>query len=195
MRTRIQRMFQLGLVVFLSGCVNFEPKPDPTRHFTLGPSEPLAEMKDRNRKPIYIRRPDLPAYATGNRFMVREDGGELRAVGGIRWAEAMSEGLARSLGEWISGESGLRVSGYYPWPALEDDSLDVKVQFLQWVATDRGEIVVTADWRIFENGSVVAQERYHSQGIRWTPGEPETMVDGYNAALRQMAESITEDLR
>ncbi|WP_269522908.1 PqiC family protein [Coraliomargarita parva] len=184
-------LFSLMLVVGLGACVGLKPRPDKMRTYVLGPLE-LLEPEQDLAMPIYIERPDLPAYSTGNRFVIRDKNGRTSSLDDARWAEMLPDTVSRALGEWVADQSGRRLGGYYPWPKMSNTLVSVRVQFQQFVATADGRILVSAQWQVSAEGVEAKSGGYLSENIVWQPDDPESIVSGYNQALRELAALVAD---
>ncbi len=173
----------------LAGCVNLKPKADVVKLYALGPGEFSPEAAKAG-PPIYVARPDLPAYLDGKRLQYRHADGEVRSLRRARWAEPLQEGVARALAEFLIDSNGLPVSGFYPWPEPSGGELKLRVHLHQIGATAAGEIRMVANWELQNGRVLVASGLYQSEGIEWRPGDAESLVAGINLALSQLAAEV-----
>lgn len=189
-RTIATLMFAATLV----SCVNLEPVEDDLKLYALGSvsDRPSTVFPDDPSDVVYIGRPDLPAYLDNNRIVVRSENGLITPLDGVRWAEPLEEGVARALSEYISRADGQFVAGYYPWPLLDRETIQVRVRFSELSFEDDGSIHVVAFWwASSQENSLLKGGILEPQDIKWTPGDPATLVAAFNQILEQMGQIIS----
>jgi len=173
----------------LSGCVNLKPKADVVKMYALGPVEP-AEQPASTERPIFIVRPDLPAYLDGKHLQFRESDGEVGDLRHARWAEPLEEGVARTLAEYFKRSGKHEVSGFYPWPKRTRSTPELRVHFYKLGVLASGEIQMVADWELAESGRILASGAYNSESIQWMPRDAASFVKGLNEALQHLVLEI-----
>lgn len=186
-------LLAVGLLSLLfTSCVNLDPVEDDLQMYALGSvsDRPETEFPDNANNVIYIARPDLPAYLSNNRMLIRSEDGEIRHLGGIRWVEPLEEGVARALSEYISRAGGQFVAGYYPWPRLSNNTPMIRVRFSELSFEDDGTIHVVAFWWEGRDEEILKGGIFEPNDITWTPGKPSTLVTAFNRILEQVGEEI-----
>ncbi|MGB0415493.1 MAG: PqiC family protein [Coraliomargarita sp.] len=180
------------LSFFLTACVNLDPVEDDLQMYALGSvsDRPETEFPEETENVVYIARPDLPAYLSNNRILIRSADGEIKHLGGIRWVEPLEEGVARALSEYISRANGQFVAGYYPWPRLDRKTPQVRVRFSELSFEDDGSIHVVAFWWESRDEEVLKGGVFEPNDIAWTPGEPATLVTAFNEILEALGNQI-----
>jgi hypothetical protein len=174
----------------LAGCVNLKPQQDSVKLYVLGPNE-FTQPAKTSAASIYIARPNLPAYLDGKRLQYRHADGEVRSLHTARWAEPLQEGIARTLAEFLIESSDRRVSGFYPWPKQSMGDMELRVHFHKLGAMADGEIQMVAKWELLGSKAIERSGTYRSQDIQWRLGDAESLVAGFNQAIRQLALEVT----
>ena len=184
------------LLLWLSACVNLKPAPSQTFNYTLGPVEAAAPPQARMQaESIYILHPQVPTYLDDDRLSYRLASGEVKNMFGARWAEPLTEGIARAMSLLLS-ESGLVVvEGYYPWPNTSLEAARLSLNFQRFSATESGEVQVVARWELKQADGPTVSGQYASDSLSWTVGEPDTLIAAYNRALRALALEVGENVQ
>ena len=193
MKQKILTLSAAFLCLFgLLACVNLKPVPSETQSFILGPVAMVPKVQNADvKEAIYIMRPQVPTYLDGSRLSYRSASGEVKTIPRARWAEPLAEGIGRAMSLYISGSSlHGPAHGYYPWPNTSSDASRLSINFQRFAATNTGEVLVVAIWSLKRNDGSSASGQYTSESLKWTVGQPETMVAAYNQALRALVHEI-----
>lgn len=143
---------------------------------------------------IHVARPNLPAYLDGKRLQYRAEDGEVKAVSRARWAETLEEGVSRAIAESLmAAREGLVIS-YYPWPDRSKSDKDLHINIYKLGVRESGEIGMAAAWELKTRSGVIDSGVFESTGVSWVVGQPESYVAALNAALLQLAESLSTAL-
>lgn len=180
--------------LLLNGCVNLKPKPDATALYTLGMNTPPSQSVDTTLPDCHIARPELPGYLLGTTMYYRTQTGEIALMRGARWGEDLSEGISRSLGEYLQSTGKAFVRSQYPWPKLDGVTRDVRVLFERFSATDDGQIEVIANWQIRLDRKTIDEGRFQSTNLTWDTSAPNTCVAQLNKALELLANDIAKSI-
>lgn len=180
--------------LLLSACVNFKPQADKVKLYTLGMNAAVAADDPGDKVTYYIARPELPGYLQGNRMLYHTDSGELASISGARWGEDLAGGIARALGEYMHSDGRVYVRSYFPWPKLSRETLDIRVLFKRFGATETGHVQLVAIWQIRNGDGLIKEGQFQSLDLRWNPDQTETYVTQLNAALSALAQDISSSL-
>lgn len=181
------------IVVFLAACVNLKPRADKVVLYTLGNQTELASAPADGLTSYYVARPELPGFLAGSAMAYHRDSGELGYISGARWGEDLSEGIARTLAEYLQATGQVPIRSQYPWPKLSREDPDIRILFQRFSAKASGEIEILAVWQIRDSKGLVKEGNYQSTDLRWKRGAPESYVAQLNAALEALAESIARE--
>ena len=177
--------------LILGGCINLKPRTDDVKQYSLGRVN--AVYPNLTGAPaIHIERPSLPGYLDSNRLQYRKGDGEVCSISMARWAEPLSEGVARALGESIQLQGNIATA--YPWPQLKG-SHKLKVQFHQFSGSADGRIQVHATWQLTSTaGQFSVDSVFNASQLAWEPGDAVSLIEGLNAALLELSADISEKL-
>lgn len=184
----------LAAGLLLNGCVNLKPKPDAATLYTLGMNTSPSQSVDTTLPACHIARPELPGYLLGTTMYSRTQAGEITLMGGARWGEDLSEGIARALGEYLQSTGTAFVRSQYPWPKLDGGARDVRVLFERLSASDDGRIEVVANWQIRLDRKTVDEGRFQSTNLTWDTNAPGTYVAQLNKALELLVQDIAKSI-
>lgn len=185
-------LFFSGFVV--SGCFNLEPKPDNTVIYTLGPHAHEDGRSVNEGRIVYVNRPELPSYLMGSSVVFHTDTGALTSLSHARWGEDLEDGIARAVAEYLQSTGKVNVRSQYPWPKLARDDWDVRVLFKRFGATEDGVVHVSAVWQIRDNGDVMKEGLFASEGLQCDLSDASSYVAELNAGLEQLANQIGQEL-
>ena len=175
--------------LLLTGCVNLKPAKVPLDRYALGLSG-LAEVTEAGAgRKLYIEQPNVPVYLEADRMYVRGANGEISQAGGVRWAEPLDEGLARSLAEYIELKSAHRVYAYYPWRTKETELCAVKLNVYKLIAGENGQLLVDIGWRMDCPDTESRYGRYRHV-FEWAPDEITSYVTAVNEAIEGLADQL-----
>lgn len=180
--------------LLLGGCVNLKPTPDVTRQFALGPvGAEIApgEAAKEGAMAVYVMRPFLPVYLDNSRIYFRSLDGEVSSLRAARWAEPLTEGIARAVALYLNARDGIDALGYYPWPEIDPGLPRLTLRFHQFEAAANGVVQVVARWTLRSQGGDVLEGTFESAKLAWTPGQPETLIAAYNEALEALVARIS----
>ncbi|MGB1126746.1 MAG: PqiC family protein [Opitutales bacterium] len=189
-------IFLLITALASTSCVNLKPRPDSTKLYTLGPVPALANAVSAEKsKAVYVARPNLPLFLNGNQLKYRLSDGELKRLSAARWAEALDEGIARAMAEFLSASSPtVSVSGYYPWPYLSADLPKLNLHFHQFAAHDDGSVHLEVDWQLRRTGGASVSGRFTATSLRWSKNKASSLVSALNEGLKQLSDEIAGSL-
>ncbi|MFP4674368.1 MAG: membrane integrity-associated transporter subunit PqiC [Opitutales bacterium] len=184
----------LGLLfcIYAVACVNLEPRSGGVREFVLGPA--AWEQAAKSGPGFYVDRPELPAYLSGNRFLYRGPGGEIREIPNALWVEPLREGVARALAGYIAmkGESGL--GGFYPWSKTDKEIPELRLRIQHFAPMANGKLRFAASWELRKSGETVESGEVKLDELEWKPGNPRDFVAGMNHGLEAVADEVADAL-
>jgi uncharacterized lipoprotein YmbA len=183
------------LVCFIpAGCVSLEPKPDPSRFFSLT-SLPRAGEGAQNpagageitlglgpvRLPGYLDRQQLVRRISQNRFAVAEND---------RWAEPLEENFSRVLSQNLSILLRTDRIVAYPWERSQRPIYQVQVEVLRFEPNAAHLTELWARWVVLDNGKkpLVVKESFLSQQAR------DQSIEGSVAAMSETVSGLSKEI-
>lgn len=185
-----------AFVLWLPACVNLKPKPSLTKSYTLGPVEAAAVEEVRLlTEPIYIFHPQVPTYLDNPRLSYRLASGEVIYMHSARWAEPLAEGLARAMSLLFTEFSPGQAVEHYPWPNSVPEASRISLNFQRFGATATGEVQVVVHWEFRRPDGNIVKGQFASEGLSWVVGDPDSLVQAYNQALRALTLELGEQVQ
>jgi hypothetical protein len=143
----------LVVTALLPGCGSFDPKPDPTRFFTLSPL--LQPELDGAKTPGAVSNVSfgvgpvtLPGYLDREEIVVRIAQNRLRLLEYDRWAEPLEENIARVISQNIAHfVRAERIHGY-PWPVDRRPVYQVEIDVLRFEADAEHQAQLSTRWLV-----------------------------------------------
>ncbi|HEV8342150.1 MAG TPA: PqiC family protein [Candidatus Binatia bacterium] len=141
--------------LMMTGCVNFSPRPDSSRFFTL---TPLAEADARGNHPAgaddvfigigpvkfpaYLDRDELVTRVTQNRFEVSEND---------RWIEPLDENFTRVLAQNLSSLLSTERIVRYPWQSHQRPTYRLDIEVLRFEPNAAQNVQLAARWALIDS--------------------------------------------
>lgn len=183
------------MLLCLSGCLNLDPKADPTRFYTLSGMTEAEGWRLTSGPVVGVKRVVLPEYLDRPHIVTEVGGGELKLAEFHRWAEPVDMGVTRVIVQNLSGMlEGYGVVGE-PWSKtgrpdyeLHITILDFKPQICQ------GHIYFQAHYHIDD---VKKKEEVHSGDVSMTVGLCKNCCVDYLSIVRGMSrvlEKFSEEM-
>jgi len=180
----------LVLGLLLGGCTILEPRPDPSRFFTLSAVAPSPDSPPGSvavglgpvRVPAYLDRPELATRVATS---------EVSFSSTDRWAEPLSASIRRVLAQNLSTLLGTEEVYAFPWPGGTHVDWAVAIDVLRFERTAAGEVEVAARWVVRENGGGrirLARETRHTEKARGDGTA--AVVDAWNEAMAALSADI-----
>ena len=180
----------LAGLFWMTACVNLDPRPDSTRFFVLG-SDASAAAAGEGGSGFYVGRPEIPVYLKSEKMLYRTASGEVRPVGGHRWAEPLDQGIARALAEALAAQSGTASAGFYPWAKPAPETATLRLQVREFGGDGDGSIVFDAAWELQDPArSAPLRGDFRAQIEAWKVGSPDGLVAGMNELIARLALEI-----
>jgi uncharacterized lipoprotein YmbA len=181
----------LILGVLLAACTILEPRPDPSRFFTLSAVAQSPDGAAPSGLTVGLGPVRLPAYLDRPELATRIASSEVSFSSNDRWAEPLSASLRRVLAQNLATLLGTNEIVGFPWPVGTPVDWGVAVDVVRFERTTNGEVEVSARWTVRENGtgrSRIARETRYTQKAS-ASGTPAT-VDAWNEAIAALSGDI-----
>ena len=195
MKNAIQYVCAAVLGLFLVGCVNLDPTPDPTRHFTLAalavgktnpnikPNAGLAVVVDPVIVPFYLKRSHL---------VLRKNADELLFAEYDRWAEPVEKGIARAVTENLTAIFHSRFIRTSEQSGTRADAKRLSINVVEFTTSEKGEAHFVVETKLLNStGNVLSASRTRLT----TPAQSETVdVQLSVAALSDVVYQYSQQL-
>jgi uncharacterized lipoprotein YmbA len=190
-----KRLLICLLVCFVAaGCSFLDPKPDPSRFFSLTPL-PRAGQRAQDaagtnalalgigpiKFPGYLDRQQLVTRISQNRFAVAEND---------RWAEPLEENFSRVLSQNLSILLQTDRVVNYPWERSQSPAYQVQVEVLRFESNEEQMVELWARWSITDNTkkTVSARESFLSRPAK------DKSTEASVAALSEVVGSLSQEI-
>lgn len=189
---RSARSSLAGLTVLLSlcGCVNFDPRPDPTRFYVLsGPRTPTASSEASE---LSVRRAELPEYLDNSKLVVRQSSHELYYHPHHRWSAPLDTMIARALADGLTrARADLNASA----GTLDLSAQTLSLRILRFEALPDGEVEVSFEWRLSgtDDNASKRSGRIIQRG-EWNGSDYPALVEELSRLLQAAAEELAAEL-
>lgn len=200
-RRSLWAMALSGTLILSSGCLNLEPRVDPTRFYILeadgGAAAEEARPAEQVKGFLEVRLIHFPEYAQRTGLAVREGPHEIRYLPWHRWGEPPETSFAAAAVQALAGE----LPQWTIRSRSSDGAAILEVEILRWDAFARGEAVLEARWRYRDGGGPKADSPETAPWHRgmwttdWDPGQPARLVAAHSENIRQWAAVVAEELR
>ena len=143
----------LVVMVLLAGCGSFDPKPDPSRFFTLSPLlQPELEGAKTSRTvsgiSFGVGPVTLPGYLDREEIVIRMAQNRLRLLEYDRWAEPLDENIARVISQNIAHFVRAERIHAYPWPADRRPVYQIEIDVLRFEADAEHQARLSTRWLV-----------------------------------------------
>ena len=200
----IRGLLGLTALIALAGCA----VSDPTQYYTLrqpavrnAPSEVASTTGRSAAEPgavtIGVGPVVMPAYLDRGQIVTRTDADQVRIVTFHRWAEPLSDGIARVLGEEIGARVGTERIVMFPWPGgvARTIQYQVVVGVSRFDGRPGGDVTLDTRWRIL--GRDKNELAFKRSTITETTAGPgyEAMIDAMTRAVVTLGQEIAAQIR
>ena len=185
----------LALALTLAACTILEPRPDPSRFFTLSavaepPTSASASDVSVGLGPIRV-----PAYLDRPELATRVAPAEVVFSPTDRWAEPLSASLRRILAQNLGTILGTDDVAFFPWPAGTPVDWAVAVDVQRFDRTPSGEVEVAARWTVREGAGGrlrLARDTRHTEQA--DGNGTAAVVEAWNKAVAALTNEIAQGI-
>lgn len=189
----------LGSFVALTGCVNLQPAPDPTRHFRLSSlATGTAPAPAKETLALVILPVTVPDYLKRSNIVLRKNQEQLIFSEFDRWAEPVENGIARVLAENLTSLFNSRFVRTLDQPGKRDGELQLQVNVVEFTATELGQAAFVVETKLFaaDGRSVLWASRTKLDQPAGTQSvDTAESVTALSRALRDYAGELAIELR
>lgn len=189
----------LLLLLGCAGCLT--PRPDRTRWFALNgpaPATPAVSVAASVPVRIGVRPAVLPSYVESKRMALRSGSCEIRYDDFARWSQPLEDAVAQRLCAALAAADGAVSARNAPWGDSFAPQQLLQVRFTHFEGGTDGALAVAGSWELLDAGTGrgIASGSYRSDpALRWTPGRPESLVEGLGACVDAIARQVQPALK
>jgi uncharacterized lipoprotein YmbA len=188
----------LGAIA-LTGCSVLKPKPDLTQFYVLRSQSttPRAEVQASTALPeIRVGPGRVAGYLETTPIAVQDGANRIQYLALHHWAEPLSKGISRTLGENLADVLNLSHVTLYPDPITAAAGYEVQYTIKRFEGTLDGTVTLDVSWQVFQQpeGRVVASER----SVYVIPpghGDVAAYVDRLALGVEQWSDEIAAAIR
>ncbi|MGB0578672.1 MAG: PqiC family protein [Limisphaerales bacterium] len=137
------------------GCVNLDPTPDPTRHFTLAALGANQEHPNVTKSPSFalvIEPVTVPFYLKKSNVVLRKNADELLYPDYERWAEPVEKGIGRTVAENLTAMFGSRFIRTSDQPGQRNDEKRLNINVIEFTTSEKGEAIFIVETKLLPPG-------------------------------------------
>lgn len=182
------------MLSLLAGCV----RSTPVQYYhlsALAAQEERSQLAAPKSATIGLGPVQLPEYLDRPQIVSRTSANRLLLADRHRWAEALTENMARTLSEdlaWLLDTDRIIL---HPWPRTRDIDCQITIQVLQFEGGPDGAAHLTARWTVLgKDGQSLLAERRSKVTVQATPQDQEGMVIALSQSVLRLAREIAAEL-
>jgi uncharacterized protein len=168
-----KRLLICLLVCFIAaGCSFFDPKPDPSRFFSLTPlprtGQRAQDAAGTNALALGIGPIKFPGYLDRQQFVTRISQNRFAVAENDRWAEPLEENFSRVLSQNLSILLRTDRIVAYPWVRSQQPTYQVQLEVLRFEPNAEHVVELWARWTILDDArkTIGLKESYLTQSAR-----------------------------
>lgn len=184
----------LLLCLIPAGCISLEPKPDPSRFFSLTSlprtGQRAQDAAATNALVLGIGPIKFPGYLDRQQFVTRISQNRFAVAENDRWAESLEENFSRILSQNLSILLQTDRIVAYPWERNQRPTYQVQVEVLRFEPNAEQLVELLARWIILDDAkkSLIVKESYLTQSVR------DKSTEAAVAALSDVLASFSQEI-
>ena len=198
----LQAAVTLGFIsLAFAGCSAFDPRPDPSRFFTLTPLPQVEEIATKGVSnpagiSLGIGPISFPGYLDRQEIVTRVAQNQIGVSENDHWAEPLDENFARVLSQNLSALLRAERINSYPWPIYEKPNYQVEIEVLRFEANAAGDVQLLARWAVrYTNKKNSIQHRESRMSRPARTKSTEAFVAALSEALGELSREIANAVR
>jgi uncharacterized protein len=183
------------LVCFVpAGCSFLEPKPDPSRFFSLTPlprtGQRAQDAAGTNALALGIGPIKFPGYLDRQQFVTRVSQNRFAVAENDRWAEPLDENFSRVLSQNLSILLQTDRIVAYPWERSQQPAYQVQVEVLRFEPNAEQIVELWARWSITDKTKKIlsVKESYLTRPAK------DKSTEASVAALSEVVGSLSQEI-
>jgi uncharacterized protein len=188
------------LVCFVpAGCSFLEPKPDPSRFFSLASlprtGQRAQDAAGTNTLALGIGPIKFPGYLDRQQFVTRISQNRFAVAENDRWAEPLDENFSRVISQNLSILLQTDRIVAYPWERSQQLTYQVQVEVLRFEPNAEQVVELWARWSIVDSAkkTISLKESYLTQPTR--DKSTEASVAAMSDVVGGLSKEIAADIR
>jgi uncharacterized protein len=189
----------LLLCLIPGGCISLEPKPDPSRFFSLTPlprtGQRAQDAAGTNALVLGIGPIKFPGYLDRQQFVTRISQNRFAVAENDRWAEPLEENFSRVLSQNLSILLQTDRIVAYPWERSQQPAYQVQVEVLRFEPNAEQLVELSARWIIVDGAkkTISSRESYLTHPAR--DKSTEASVAAMSDVVGGLSKEIAADIR
>ncbi len=185
----------LILALLAGGCIDLEPKPDPTRIFVLTGNRPTLPPTGTGNISVGIRRIELPAYLKNPKMATRQGGLEIVYSEFNRWGEGLDKAIGRNLMTALLANPHVSRATLFPSNEKIPPNYSVAVAILRFEGDGSNAAILEARWKILDpkSGEIV-QTGATKASRQWNGSDYAALATALSGNLTELAQDISQAL-
>jgi uncharacterized protein len=190
---------RLGVIILLvsfipAGCSFLDPKPDPSRFFSLTPlprtGQRAQDAARTNAFALGIGPIKFPGYLDRQQFVTRISQNRFAVAENDRWAEPLEENFSRVLSQNLSILLQTDRMIAYPWERSQQPTYQVQMEVLRFELNAEQVVELWARWSIMDSAkkTISLKESYLTQPAR------DKSTEASVAALSETVADLSRDI-
>ena len=182
-----------------AGCMSLEPKPDPSRFFSLTSIPRTAQRAQdaagTNALAVGIGPIKFPGYLDRQQIVTRVSPNRLAVAENDRWAEPLEENFSRILSQNLAILLQTDKMVAYPWERNQQPTYQVRVEVLRFEPNAEQPVELWARWSIIDSTkkTVSVKDSYLSQSAR--DRSSEAAVAALSEVLANFSQEVAASIR
>ncbi len=189
----------LLLCLIPGGCISLEPKPDPSRFFSLTPlprtGQRAQDAAGTNALVLGIGPVKIPGYLDRQQLVTRVSQNRFAVAENDRWAEPLDENFSRVLSQNLSILLQTDRIVAYPWERSQQPAYQVQVEVLRFEPNAEQLVELSARWIIVDGAkkTISSRESYLTHPAR--DKSTEASVAAMSDVVGGLSKEIAADIR
>lgn len=179
----------------LAGCLNLQPKVDPTRFYVLSTPVPEVVASKKMTHVAGLRQVQLPAYLNSTRLCWRKGDHELHYADFHRWSEPLEPAFARILAECLVQSEVIGEVQLLPWRRMSQRDFLIDLQVLEFAGQADGSVLLRTDWTVLDNsGRVLSRGQFTHREGTWRETDIAGLVESLSRCLGALSDHLAQQI-
>ncbi len=172
---------------------------DHTRTYLL--ASPAGQMSDTDGPDadavsVALRLPELPEFLQSRRIALRKGAHEIVYSDLHQWAQPLGTSVNDVLVRALASSPKVSSVHRAPWSDRVRPDCVVRLRLAEFEGALDGSVNVRADWSVYESEKdlLLSEGNHTCRGLKWTPGDFNTLADSLAKGLDEVAEALARSL-
>lgn len=175
-----------------TACVNLDPAPDNSRHFTLAATA-TSGSESRPSLALVVMPVSIPDFLKRSNVVLRKSADELEVSAFDRWAEPVENGIARVVAENLTALLNSRFIRTSEQRGARQDEIQLDMTVAEFTTSPTGEASVVVESKLLGpdgKGILTASRTRLTTPAAEAPADTAKAVAALSDALRQYSEQL-----